>query len=316
VELGGARDTVQCDPTMPSVDERSASAEAMQWFMSQYAWPKDVMYHYTSQSSAESILRTRRMWATDLHAMNDPRELNFGRELIAQRVKAAIRRGRNEYRARFLKSTFRLLTGMAKQSSCFSISFSEDPALPHQWKNYAADGTGVALGWSIEETLPVVPLRMWVAYDRTKQRQLVDGLINFHLDWVADVTRERSRTPEAALLEAAESLARYLEVASLTFKPGKWQAEREFRFAFRFFAGLEPAGHVLKSRFAEGREKKYIEADFADLRLRRVIIGPRSDIQETHDKFVRLLGLTGYSGVEVVLPVVSIEKVDSAGRTP
>ena len=143
------------------------------------------------------------MWATDLHAMNDPRELTLGRELIAQRLKAAIRRGRNELRAGFLQSTFRLLTGIAKKSSCFSISFSENPRLPHQWRNYAADGTGVALGWSIEETLPVVPLRMWIAYDLTTQRKLVDGLINFHLDWIADVTSEHSKTPGAAGCEAS-----------------------------------------------------------------------------------------------------------------
>lgn len=160
---------------MLPVGERSASLEAMKWFVAQYAWPNDVMYHYTSQSAAENILKSRRMWATDLHAMNDPRELTFGRELIAQRLKAAIRRGRNELRAGFLRSTARLLTGMAELSSSFSISFSEDPRLPHQWRNYAADGTGVALGWSIEETLPVVPLRMWVAYDRSLQRALVDG---------------------------------------------------------------------------------------------------------------------------------------------
>jgi hypothetical protein len=294
--------------------ERSAGLEAMKWFLAQYAWPNDVMYHYTSQSAAESILTSRRMRATDLHAMNDPRELTFGRELIAQRLKVAIRRGRNELRAGFLQSTFRLLTGMAKQSSCFSISFSEDPRLPRQWRNYAADGAGVALGWSIEETLPVVPLRMWVAYDGTTQRKLVDGLIDFHLDWVADVISEHSKTPEAALLEAGESLARHLEIASLTFKRTKWRAEREFRFAYRFFAGYEPAGQVFKD--ADGREKKYIEADFSDLRLRRVIIGPRNEIQSTHDKFVRLLKAAGYNGVEVVLPLVSIEDLDSAGLPP
>ena len=288
----------------------------MKWFLAQYAWPNDVMYHYTSQSAAENILTSRRMWATDLHAMNDRRELTYGLELIAQRLKAASRRGRDELRTGFLRSTFRLLTGMAKQSSCFSISFSEDPHLPHQWKNYAAGGSGVALGWSIEETLPTVPLRMWVAYDRTKQCELVDGLINFHLDWLADVTRERSRTLEAGMFESGESLARHLEIASLTFKRAIWKAEREFRFAFRFFTGHEPAGQVFKSRFAEGREKRYIEADFADLRLRRVIIGPRNDLRETHDRFVRLLKSAGYDGVEVVPPIVSIEDVDSAGLTP
>jgi len=204
---------------------------------------------------------------------------------------------------------------MAELSSCFSISFSEDPRLPHQWRNYAADGTGVALGWSIEETLPVVPLRMWVAYDGTTQRKLVDGLIDFHLEWVADVISEQSKTPEAALLEAGESLARHLEIVSLTFKRAKWRAEREFRFAYRFFAGYEPAGQVFKSRFADDREKKYIEADFSDLRLRRVIIGPRNEIQSTRDKFVRLLKAGGYNGVEVVSPLVSIEDLDSSGFT-
>jgi len=103
--LGGARDTLQCDPVMIHGGERSAALEAMKWFLAQYAWPKSVMYHYTSQSAAENILRSRRMWATDLHAMNDPRELTFGRELIAQRLKVAIRRAGNEPRRIFLRST-------------------------------------------------------------------------------------------------------------------------------------------------------------------------------------------------------------------
>ena len=80
--------------------------------------------------------------------------------------------------------------------------------------------------------------------------------------------------------------------------------------------GHEPTGTVLKSRFAGGVEKKYIEADFAELRLRRVIIGPRNNIPATTDKFVRLLEAAAYEGVDVVPPLVSVDEVDSAGSTP
>lgn len=288
--------------------------KVMQWFIDQYPWPNDVMYHYTSREELQNIISTHRMWATDLRVMNDPRELRHGREMLDQRVKAAVRRLRNPLKGKFLRTVQSLSsTLIADGSSSFSISFSENPHLAHQWRDYAADGTGFALGWSIDSTCPEIPLRMWVTYDRQRQRKLIDELIDLHLTWIAEVVRE-GVVPEEAFSEAGLSLARFLDVVMQTFKGQKWSIESEFRYAYQFFHGYEPEGQVFKSRFAQGVEKRYIEADFTQVELRRVVIGPRNDVPAATAWLRKLLDDNGYSSTVIVPPVLSSEAL-SATRT-
>jgi hypothetical protein len=257
------------------------------------------------------------MWATDLRAMNDPRELRHGREMIDQRIKATARKLRNDFKESFLRTVQRLFGSlMADRSSSFSISFSEHTDLPHQWRDYAANGTGFALGWSIDSPCPEIPLRMWVTYNHQQQRELLDGLLNFHLDWIGAVIAERSRKPEDALTESGISLARFLDVVTQTFKSQRWSIESEFRYVYRFFDGYEPAGQVFKSRFAQGIEKRYIEADFKQVELRRVVIGPRNDVNIERQWLRRLLDTNGYSETAIVSPVVSVDDLASAGPKP
>jgi hypothetical protein len=293
--------------------ERNCALEAMRWFLAQYPWPNDVMYHYTSKEAMQNILATRRMWATDLRAMNDPRELRRGREMLNQRIKAVVRKSQNRLREAFLRTVQKLfLTLMADASTSFSISFSHRPDLPHQWRDYAADGHGFALGWSIDSTCPEIPLRMWITYEPILQRQRIDGLLNFHLTWISDVVSEGARTPMEAAEEAALSLARYMDVVVQTFKTMKWSVEEEFRYVYRYFHGFEPAGQVFKSRFAGGVEKRYIEADFGQVDLRYVIIGPRNDVETAGPWLRRLLDELGYAETLIVAPNVSIADLDAA----
>jgi hypothetical protein len=140
----------------------------------------------------------------------------------------------------------------------------------------------------------------------------LDGLINFHLYWIGEVVAEGSRKPEDALTEGGISLARFLDVVTQTFKSQKWSIESEFRYVYRFFDGYEPAGQVFKSRFAQGLEKRYIEADFKQVELRRVIIGPQNDVDSESEWLRRLLDANGYSQTAIVPPVVSLDKLASA----
>lgn len=52
-----------------------------EWFVAQNRWPNRVMYHYTSSEALEGILQSKRMWAFDLRAMNDPEELRYAPNL-------------------------------------------------------------------------------------------------------------------------------------------------------------------------------------------------------------------------------------------
>lgn len=230
------------------------------------------MYHYTSLPVAASILYKREMWASDLRSMNDPHELRYGRRLIEERFRKAARHATNRARRMWLDYVYsQFIALVANRSSSFSISLSAHPDLPHQWCDYAAKGTGVALGWSIDSDYPARPLKTWVVYERAEQAAIIDGMIELHLSYVD----QQPGLDTAAT--AGLSLVRFLDVFLQTFKSIKWSSEAEFRFVYQFFEGHIPDGQVFKTRTVEGKEKKYIEADFSPVALRHVVIGPAAD---------------------------------------
>lgn len=265
------------------------------------------MYHYTtSRTALENILVTRRMWATDLRAMNDTRELRHGHELLAQRMKVMTRKVANDAKASFLRTTFELYRSlMAKHSIAFGISFSKRADLPHQWWDYASEGSGFALEWSIDDQCPEIPLRMWVTYDLARQKYLLDGLMTFHLDWIGDAVAQGARTPADAFSEAGLSLAKLVDVTVHTFKAAKWSPESEFRFVYRFFEGYVPGNVAIKTRPAGNSQKRYIEADFGQVQLGRVIVGPMNDYDQTARWLRLLLDSNGYTGTMIAPSVVT-----------
>jgi hypothetical protein len=304
----GGRDWTACSSCLlnrPMTNRTVTVPGAAEWYIRQQRWPSALMYHYTSREALINILTTRRMWATDLRVMNDPRELTHGRKLIAQRCKATIRRRRNDVVQNFLRGTFTNFRRLiADPSTSFSISFSEHPDLPHQWRDYAADGSGFALGWSMDSPCPEIPLRMWVTYDQGTQKGLIDGLIDFHLSWLRDGVSLHGLEPAEAFAQAGLSLATFFDVALQTFKSNAWSLESESRYVYQFFHGYEPSGQIFKSRFARGVEKRYIEADFTNGELQRVVIGPRNDVGRTTKWLESLLHECGYANTNIVPPLV------------
>jgi hypothetical protein len=245
---------------------------ALEWFISRHRWPNETMYHYTSRGAAENILANREMWASDLRSMNDPDELGYGRTLLAERFEKAVSRASNRARKLWLKTVYgQFIELVADRSSSFAISLSAEPDLPQQWRDYAARGEGVALGWSIDSDYPGRPLKMWVTYDRGEQARLADGLIDQHLAFI-----DRAPSLDAAFTSGL-SLLRFLDVLLQTFKSTKWAAEREFRYVYQFFDGYTPGEPMFKTRTIGSVEKRYIEADFSTALLRHVVIGPGAE---------------------------------------
>lgn len=283
---------------------------AAEWYLAQHHWPSEVMYHYTSRAALQNIIQTRAMWATDLRAMNDPRELKHGQKLIDQRLKNLGRKVTDAYKI-LLQSThkqFRRL--MAERSRSFSISFSEQPDLPHQWRDYAANGTGFVLGWSIDSECPEIPLRAFVTYDRAEQTRLLDGLVQFHMEWLREAMAKTSDPPET-FSQAGLSLGMFFNIFSQTTKGPKWAPEREFRYVYQFYEGHEPPTQTFKTRTVDGLQRTYIDADFSRVALRRVVIGPRNDATAV-EWLRRLLDENGYNSTDIIPPLVGIEELGEA----
>lgn len=258
------------------------------------------MYHYTRTDVFEEILKTRRMWAMDLRTMNDRRELLHGKRLIDKRIVKAARRFRHTPIEQWLQGIRGLFNDLiVRRSSAFSISFSEHPDMANQWKRYAAQGTGFVLGWSIDSSYPGTPLKTWVTYDRLKQTNLIDGLIEFHANALLRELGENAR------MNAGYSLFRFLNPVWLTFKEPKWSNEAEFRYVYNVFDEYLPDWCTIKTLSETGR--RYIEADFGPAELKYVGIGPKNEPRSTRRSVDQLLDRNKFHGVHVAQSTMSLD---------
>ena len=271
-----------------------------EWLLNQYCWPNSVMFHYTSRVAFESILSSRRMWAMDLRTMKDPRELMHGKAVIDKRLIKAAKRFRGTPTETWLSSLQRLFGDViVRQSSSFSISLSEHPDMANQWRDYAAQGSGFVLGWSIDSDYPGVPLKTWVTYGRQKQMDVIDGLIDRHATALSQgiAGAPSLASKEQIWTDVGYSLLRYLNAMWLTFKEEAWASEAEFRCVYHVFDQHLPDWCEIKTRPGTGR--RYFEADFRPVDLKYVGIGPRNEPRSTREWVEQLLEHHGYRGVHI-----------------
>lgn len=114
----------------------------------------DVLYHYTDAGGFEGIVRTAIMRATDIRFLNDPLELSYAWEALLAALEDA-KTEKPDYSEAYQAAleAISLTNAVNPESigdSIFSTSFSEIGDDLTQWRSYADDGKGVALGFDRE----------------------------------------------------------------------------------------------------------------------------------------------------------------------
>jgi len=96
-------------------------------------------YHYTSVAGGLGIISSRSVWLTDYRYLNDRRELRQGMESLLSKIPES-------HRSAFNRAI--RWHDMRNHHCVFSLSSS--PKILSQWRAYASDGTGFALGLNIQ----------------------------------------------------------------------------------------------------------------------------------------------------------------------
>src|ERR1700682_4407016 len=198
---------------LPDVDRPQVVLDdAWTYFLSQQRVPTSVLYHYTSKSALLNILKTKRMWATDLRFMNDPEELEYSLKVIESVIDSTALRQRDSELALWLMFFKRQLRDVIAKSTFYSISLCENADDREQWREYGINGDGFALGWSVDSPHPEIPLRIGVVYDPEAQEQLVRRLIEIHLASIRKEGDLREGVGLASASFAAGSLGFFVNV--------------------------------------------------------------------------------------------------------
>jgi hypothetical protein len=262
--------------------------------------PPPVIYHYTNDVGLKGILESGTAWLTDMFDLNDPSEVRHGFSHAVNILNARAASGPPESKlfARQFEA-FNAEGGIQAAAHYFVCSFSANGDDLGQWRAYADNGRGYALGFDAKviedgytkkDGAPIANnSTFYVKYDDKQlaglQRRIIDTAFP-----LISLPRGRNLASEAIrgyMSNLSILVLLHCLRASLFFKHEAYRNEQEYRFMQLHRADI--AAPDVKLRARRHSLVKYREFDWraaAPEALRQIVIGPAADFQKA-EQFVR-----------------------------
>lgn len=103
-----------------------------------------LLNHYCSNETFINILKNKKLWLSELTLSNDSKEGSWIWKLVLDECK------RTKFSLSDQAYIKAVMESCLAERSAFGFCLSEDGDLLSQWRGYADDGAGVAIGFSIE----------------------------------------------------------------------------------------------------------------------------------------------------------------------
>jgi hypothetical protein len=271
-----------------------------------------MIYHYTDYKGLRGIIEGGKIWLSDVFRLNDPKELKHGLEIGAGLLEVEAQHRGSDLRTQFAKAVLAKLSAILQGNeewhhvlssqigfglshrdfpvSCFSLDGND----LGQWRAYADDGTGYALGFDghlLEQafitgsasTSTTSPMTFRVTYSDDCLRTLQTDIVTKIMEIVNIITAPRARmslddeTTEDYKERLANNLVTELMRSSMFFKHRAYQNEKEYRFLF-----VNHGGPLTNLKYRERPHTliRYKEFDWrgpAAHSLREIIVGPAAN---------------------------------------
>lgn len=262
----------------------------------------EVLFHYTSAIGLKGIIENRTIWASDFHHLNDTGEIHTGQKLGASLIQS-IFAGMGDYGNGLIGLATAITENLA-MANIFVASFSEDDDSLPQWRAYADDGHGVAIGMSLRNDLwPEQGLfgRILVkcSYSEEETEERLRKALSRMREALDRLLAEDHANPRALGLIWAVVRTVVFEVAHLAtagLKHPSFASEREWRFV----AHADPWSQreQIKIRPSRFCVTPYIELPFDLTAIRSLKLGPRPTTSPEAEQGVRtLLALNGLAHI-------------------
>jgi len=275
--------------------------------------PPKIIYHYTSDDGLRGILETGQLWLSDIFNLNDPSELSHGFSHAVNILNGKAAEGPPESQV-FAKhfSAFHQ-AGMQGSAHYFVCSFSADGNDLGQWRAYADNGRGYALGFDAKALEDVFTKENGVAIPNNCtfsvtykdaviaefHRQMIDSM--FGLISLPHGKNMESTALHAHMKELSVTLSVHVLRAALFFKHEAYRNETEYRFLQIHRADVPPP--EVKRRYRSYELVKYREFDWKRLQagaLKRIVVGPAADPAKATRFATDCLAACNVENVEVV----------------
>jgi hypothetical protein len=262
--------------------------------------PPPILYHYTNDIALKAIIQSGKIWFSDIFRQNDPSELRYGLTNAIDILKSRISETRPElttFASQFER--FDLDAGIEAVAHYFICCFSGDGDDLGQWRAYANNGQGFALGFdtrSFEEafanekgaeegqnsTFPITYSVSDLTSIQSAITDLIDPLIS-----LPRTIPVPSNVMHAYMRELLVYHSLHVIRGVMFFKHEAYKNEKEYRFQ-QLFRGDLPVPE-LKYRQRQSTLVRYREFDWrscAPQVLRKVVVGPAASRAEA-TRFVK-----------------------------
>jgi hypothetical protein len=262
------------------------------------------IYHYTNDAGLHGILKTGKLWFTDIFNLNDPSELKHGMDLALEVLELKANNGPPELSPFFQKVKKLVGEGVSAHYSerystryfghYFVCCFSKNGNDLGQWRAYADNGRGYSIGFDgatldkvfiATKTETSLPQTFLVTYDdnllREKYEELVYAIISAILG--------QSRLDMTSESIAEELIPRFTTSClhlSTFFKHKAYANENEYRY-MEIHNADQPIDNLLyrRRRYSLIRYREFDWKSLGPGALKEIIIGPAAD-QKVAEQFV------------------------------
>lgn len=189
--------------------------------------PPGELFHYTDFDGVQGIFKSRCLWLSKVSTLNDTSEV----KLAVDRLKAhaaEVARSLDAETARFVEHAAGQLDSVRRTNICIA-AFSEDADQLNQWRSYANDGRGIALGFDsdvLRQAAREHDVRLLrCVYAPESHEEIVDELVRLLIE-AHRAAPPASDEERAALLEQFNST--FLLIAPV-IKDHHFSQEKEWR---------------------------------------------------------------------------------------
>lgn len=263
----------------------------------------DLIFHYCGPEAFMGLTKFRRLWFSDVFSMNDAMELRWGYSIF----EAAAGELHQEIPKEFFDKIDSIIASAGMHVLPLICCFSMDGDVLSQWRAYAQDGRGFAVGFSAKElaNMPVRSLK--ILYNRAEQIAEMKTVLRA----IYDVEKSEGFTYGSDFGEVCQSLA----IDLCAFKNPGFREEQEVRLAhvINFHHdgkgmslksaggtawGQEFEGEAVSFRMRDEITVPYVALDFSNSGavnpIKRVMLGPKNRNSPSNiHVYLETLGLKG-----------------------
>lgn len=259
----------------------------------------DILYHYCSTESFHAIIQSQSIWLSSLSLSNDTMEGKVVASVIGRLAE------KDSLDQPSIRSLQDMTNYIEQHIDGLGFCLSEDGDLLSQWRGYAANATGVAIGFSTKylhwlaetsksDSESIITVQQ-VVYDPAAQELLLAPTYRRIKQYIGDGAFKvpgglsilaASRTPEEreeqnkAIKEARLKLSfeMLLSIFPVLFrlKADAFREEVEWRLLSHLVKSADSCSHrVMGSRIVPCRQVQIVDLDRSP--IAKVILGPKHD---------------------------------------